>query len=325
MKSAAALLALVFSLAALSLAVGPTPLAAGDVVLALLPPWRDADAIVTEIRLPRVALAVLVGMSLGMSGAALQGLLRNPLADPGLVGVSASASLGAVLSIHFGAAALSPWLTPLAAMACAGLATLALWLAARRGAGEQTLILAGIALSALAAALTSLAINFAPNPTAVEDIMLWLMGSLTDRSFEDIGLCLPFAAAGLALLLSCGDGLEALTLGEDEAASLGVDLARLRARVIGCVAASVGASVAVAGAIGFIGLVVPHMLRRCVDFHPARLLAASALGGAALLLAADLAVRLLSVGRELMLGVVTALIGAPFFFALVLRERRFGG
>jgi iron complex transport system permease protein len=325
MKPVFPLLALTLLLAAGSLAVGPMPLSASEIARALLPPWRDAGAIVTEVRLPRILLAVLVGASLGASGAALQGLLRNPLADPGLIGVNASAGLGAVLSIHFGAAARSIWLTPIAAMGCAGLATLALWLVTRRGASDLTLILAGVALSALAAALTSLAINFAPNPTAVEDILLWLMGSLTDRSFDDVWLCLPFVLTGLALLFSCGSGLEALTLGEDEAASLGVDLARLRARVIAGAAACVGASVAVSGAIGFVGLVVPHMLRRHVGFHPARLLGASAIGGAALLLAADLAVRLSSGGRELMLGVVTALIGAPFFFALVLRERRLGG
>ncbi|MDR0441287.1 MAG: iron ABC transporter permease [Candidatus Accumulibacter sp.] len=335
MKSAtlnAALFGVLAILAFLSLSVGPVTLPPGEIVLSLLPPWPDAAApldeaararvIVIHIRLPRVALAVLVGASLGMSGAALQGLLRNPLADPGLIGVSASASLGAVLCIYFGGSALSVWATPLAGMACAALATLVLWRVMRGGAGDLTLMLAGIALSSLAAALTSLSLNLAPNPSDAEDIMLWLLGSVSDRSFDDLRLCLPFVLIGFVLLFSSGLGLEALTVGEDEARSLGVDLSRLRITVIAGAASCVGASVAVTGAIGFVGLVVPHMLRRFVGFHPARLLVSSALGGAALLLAADLALRLFSGNRELMLGVVTALIGAPFFLALVLREKR---
>jgi iron complex transport system permease protein len=331
MRLAAPLLALLLLLALASLAVGPLALSPGEIAAALLPSGTDAEVahtaarnhdIIIHIRLPRVLLAILVGASLGLAGAALQGLLCNPLADPGLIGVSASASLGAVLCIYFGANAVSIWLAPLAGMTCAGLATLALYLLTRGGAGDLTLILAGVALSSLAAALTSLAINLAPNPSDVEDILLWLLGSLADRSFDDVWLCLPFVLAGWALLFSCRVGLEALTLDADEAGSLGIDLMRLRVRVIAGTAACVGASVAVVGAIGFVGLVVPHMLRRYVGFHPARLLLASALGGAVLLLAADLALRLLRGERELMLGVVTALIGAPFFFALVLRERK---
>ncbi|THF64633.1 iron ABC transporter permease [Pseudothauera nasutitermitis] len=322
------LLAALLVLGLASLAVGPVAIGPGEVARALLPADPAASelvqrqhTIVAEIRLPRVLLAILVGAALGMAGAALQGLLRNPLAEPGLLGVSASASLGAVLCLYFGLAALNIWLLPAAAMGCAALATLVLYLVARRGAGNLTLILAGIALSALAGALTSLAINLAPNPTDVQDIVLWLLGSLAERSFDDIALALPFVLAGLGLLLSCARQLDALTLGEDEAASLGVNLARLRARIVLGTALAVGASVAVTGAIGFVGLVVPHMLRRAVGYHPARLLVASALGGALLLLAADLVLRLVSGGFELMLGVVTALIGAPFFLFLVLREQ----
>ena len=316
------------ALALVSLGIGPVQLALTDVAAALLPVGDGASealarqhAIVAEIRLPRVLLAILVGASLGMAGAALQGLLRNPLAEPGLLGISSSASLGAVLCLYFGLAQLTPWLLPAAAMSCAGLATLVLYRIARRGTGNLTLILAGVALSSLAGALTSLAINLAPNPTDVQDIVLWLLGSLADRSFDDIRLCLPFVLAGLALLAACGRDLDALSVGEDEAASMGVNLARLRAQVVVGTALCVGASVAVTGAIGFVGLVVPHMLRRAVGYHPARLLVSSALGGAVLLLAADVVLRLVSGGFELMLGVVTALIGAPFFFVLVLRER----
>lgn len=320
----------------LSLTIGALDLSLAEVLAALTHSGPSGDLIdasagadrlarlhliITEIRLPRVLLALIVGSSLGMSGAALQGLLRNPLAEPGLLGVSASASLGAVLCLYFGLAGLSMWLLPVSAMLCAALSTLLLALFARRSAGNLTLVLAGIGLSSLTSALISLAINLAPTPADVQDIVLWLLGSIADRSFDDIQLCLPFVVAGQAMLLSCGRGLDALTLGDEEAASLGVNLQRLRLKVIVGTALCVGASVAVAGAIGFIGLVVPHMLRRATGFHPARLLFASALGGALLLLAADVVLRLISHDFELMLGVVTALIGAPFFLLLVMRNQ----
>jgi iron complex transport system permease protein len=278
-------------------------------------------AIMEEVRLPRVLLGVLVGMSLGVCGAALQGLLRNPLAEPGILGVSSSAGLGAVVCIYFGLWHWNPWLLPTVAMASAALATFVLYRIARRGASNLTLILAGVAMSALTGALTSLAINLAPTPTDMQDIVLWLMGSLADRSFDEVRLSAPFIALGLLILAISGRQLDALTLGEDEAASMGVSLPRLRAQIIAGTALCVGASVAVTGTIGFIGLVVPHLFRRAVGYRPSALILPSALGGAVLLLAADIALRLLSGRVELMLGVVTALIGAPFFFYLVLRER----
>jgi iron complex transport system permease protein len=278
--------------------------------------------IVREIRLPRVLLAWLVGLALGASGAALQGLLRNPLAEPGLLGISASASLGAVLALYFGVTLLSPWMLPASAMSMALLATLLLYALTRADASNLTLILAGVALSSLAGALTSLALNLAPNPGDVQDMVLWLLGSISDRGLDAVWLALPFVLLGLALLLLGAPSLDALALGEAEARSLGVDLGRLRGLIIAGSALSVGATVAVSGAIGFVGLVVPHLLRRFVHFRPGPLILASALGGALLVLGADLALRLLDTGRELMLGVVTALIGAPFFLALVLRSRR---
>lgn len=318
-----------------SLTIGPLALSAADVMTAMFRASASTgvDAVsngadlqtryhlvVTQIRLPRALMAILVGSSLGMSGAALQGLLRNPLAEPGLLGVSASASLGAVLCLYFGLAGLNAWLLPVSAMVFAAASTLLLALFARRSAGNLTLILAGIGLSSLTAALISLAINLAPTPTDVQDIVLWLLGSIADRSFDDIKLCLPFILAGLCIILACGRDLNALTLGDEEAVSLGVNLRRLRLMVITGTALCVGASVAVAGAIGFIGLVVPHMLRRVTDFNPSRLLIASALGGAVLLLAADIVLRLISRDFELMLGVVTSLIGAPFFLLLIFRS-----
>jgi len=317
------LFGLLLALSLTSLQFGDAPLSVGDVIGGLFGTGSETDQlIVPQIRLPRVALAWLLGLALGASGAALQGLLRNPLAEPGLLGISASAGLGAVLTLYFGATALSLWVLPGAAMAGALLATLVLYGLTRAGASNLTLILAGVALSALASALTSLALNLAPNPSDVQDIVLWLLGSISDRSFADVRLALPFVVAGLALLLIAGHALDVLALGEAEAASLGVDLPRLRALIIVGTALAVGACVSVTGTIGFVGLVVPHMLRPFVGYRPGRLLLPSALGGAVLVLAADITLRLLDTPRELMLGVVTALVGAPFFLALVLRSRR---
>ncbi|MFD2111922.1 FecCD family ABC transporter permease [Thiorhodococcus fuscus] len=314
---------ILLGLSLVSLRFGEAPLSLGEVIAGLLGTGTDEQSlIVRQIRLPRVVLAWLVGFSLGASGAALQGLLRNPLAEPGLLGISASAGLGAVVALYFGLTAASLWALPGAAMTFALLATGVLYALTRAGSTNLTLILAGIALTSLAGALTSLALNLAPNPGGVQDMVLWLLGSIADRSFDDVRLCLPFVIAGLALLLMTGPSLDVLALGEGEARTLGVDLGRLRGLVILGSALSVGATVAVSGTIGFVGLVVPHLLRRFVDYRPGRLLLPSALGGAVLILAADIAVRLLDTPRELMLGVVTALIGAPFFLALVLRSRR---
>lgn len=319
----AALLALLLCASLAALFIGYVPLAARDIVRALFDAGAGSDAvIVRDIRLPRILLAWAVGGSLGLAGACLQSLLRNPLAEPGLLGVSASASLGAVLSLYFGLTAFSGWLLPLSAMLGAALATTALYWLARWRASTLTLILAGVALSSLAAACTSLALNLAPTPFDVNDMVLWLLGSLKDRSFADLRLCLPFMAAGWCLLLASGGALDTLTLDEDTARSLGVDLPRLRAQIILGTALCVGAGVAVAGAIGFVGLVVPHMIRPLVGHRPRALLLPSALAGALLLLLADVALRLIATEQELMLGVVTALLGAPFFLWLIVRSRR---
>jgi iron complex transport system permease protein len=251
----------------------------------------------------------------------MQGYLRNPLAEPGLIGVSASAALGAVLALQTGLATLFALALPLSALAGAGVAVLLiLGLAGPRG-GALALILAGVAISALAAALTSLVLNLSPNPFAAMEIVYWMMGSLADRSMDHVWLAAPFMLVGLAMLLSLGRSFDALTLGEDAAASMGVNLARLRLVLIGGTALAVGASVSVAGSIGFVGLVVPHVLRPLVGAQPSRLLPASALGGAAVVLAADIAVRLIAPDQDLKLGVLTALIGAPFFLHLIWRLR----
>lgn len=278
--------------------------------------------IFNEIRMPRALLATVVGATLGLAGAALQGYLRNPLAEPGLVGASSAAALGAVLMLYTGASAWFPMALPLGGIAGSIIGLALVTLLAGGSGGALTLILAGVAINTLTAALTSLALNLAPSPYASLEIVFWLLGSLQDRSFEHLWVALPFMLVGWLLLLRLGRALDALSIGEDAAASLGFSLARLRLLLLSGVGLSVGAAVAVSGAIGFIGLVVPHLLRPLVGHRPGALLPASALGGAALTLAADIGVRVLSTGPELKLGVLTALIGSPFFLYLLVSMRR---
>ncbi|RMF16206.1 MAG: iron ABC transporter permease [Alphaproteobacteria bacterium] len=283
---------------------------------------RLARLILVEIRLPRALLALLVGGALGSAGAALQGFLRNPLAEPGVIGVSASASLGAVAVLYFGAMG-SPGLSlPFAAMGGA-LATTALLVAlVRAGAGTLVLILAGVGINALAAAATALLLDLSPNPFALADMVSWLMGSFENRSLADVRLAAPFVIVGLGLLLATGRGLSALTLGEETARSLGVRVERLGIMVIMGAGIAVGGAVAVSGAIGFVGLVVPHILRPFVDHAPERLLRPSALGGALLLLVADALTRIMPTAQPLNIGVVTAFVGAPVFLNLIWRANR---
>jgi iron complex transport system permease protein len=322
MKVLLALGAVVAALFFGSLLIGPAGLGFGESLAALVSGQGGPVVLVMqEIRLPRALLGLMTGAALGLAGAAMQGYLRNPLAEPGLIGVSASAALGAVLALQTGLAGLFALALPLSALAGAGVAVLLiLGLAGPRG-GALALILAGVAISALAAALTSLVLNLSPNPFAAMEIVHWMMGSLADRSMDHVWLAAPFMLLGLAMLLSLGRSFDALTLGEDAAASMGVNLARLRLVLIGGTALAVGASVSVAGSIGFVGLVVPHVLRPLVGAQPSRLLPASALGGAAVVLAADIAVRLIAPDQDLKLGVLTALIGAPFFLHLIWRLR----
>lgn len=281
--------------------------------------WRN---VLIDIRLPRVLFAVVAGAGLAVSGAAMQALFRNPLAEPGLIGVSASASLGAVLAIYSGLTIVFPLALPLSALLAAMVAVVVVQVLAGRRSNTLTIILAGVAVSSLAGAMTSLALNLSPNPFAALEIMFWMLGSLTDRSMTHVWLAAPFMLAGWVLLLMLGRALDALTLGADTAASMGIDMRRVQQLAVLGTASSVGAATAVAGAIGFVGLVVPHLLRPLVGARPSRLLPASALGGAAVVLAADILVRLVAPGRDLKLGVLTAIVGAPFFLWLVYRERR---
>lgn len=310
-----ALAGLVAAAFSLSILIGPEgfglPAAEGSARLVLL-----------EIRLPRAILGLLVGGALGLTGAVLQGYLRNPLAEPGLLGMSGGASLGAVVAIHSGAAGILPLALPLGGLIGAALATLAVVALAGRGSGSVTLILAGVAITSVTGALTSLALNLAPNPFASVEMLYWMMGSLADRSLDHVWIAAPLILAGTAILVTTGAALAALTLGEAVAENLGVDPRRLRWRVVIGSALAVGAATAVTGTIGFVGLVVPHLLRPLVGHEPARLLMPSFLGGSALVLLSDVALRLASPSGDIKLGVVTALIGAPFFLWLVLAQRR---
>lgn len=317
------LLAALIALALASLFVGPADMSARRLIEGTLAGELIPSRILLDLRVPRTVLCLAVGAALGLSGAAMQGLLRNPLAEPGLLGVSSGAALGAVLALYTGFADRFALALPLAGFAGTALSVGFVFFLAGRHTATIVLILAGVAVSSLCGALISLVLNWSPNPTAVNEIVFWMLGSLADRSTRDMGLAVPCIAIGAVLLMSCGRGLAALSLGEEAAQTLGIGMAALRTRVLlGC-ALCVGAAVSVSGSIGFIGLVAPHLMRPCVKGDPARLLPLSALAGAVLLMLADLGVRLLHTqGPELKLGVLTALVGAPFFLTLILRTRR---
>ena len=319
----AALAVLAVALFIASALIGRVPL---PILSGLADLWHGKESpaalILFQLRLPRALLGLLVGMSLGLAGAVMQGLLRNPLAEPGVLGVSAMAAFGAVLAFYTGLSLRFALALPFGGIIGAFVAVALLGgLAGRRGS-IFVMLLAGAAINSLAGALTALALNLSPNPYAAYELLFWLMGSLVDRSLDHVALAAPLMAVGWVLMLSGGRALDALTLGEETARSLGFPLERVRFRLILGTAFAVGAAVAVSGAIGFVGLVIPHLLRPLVGHEPSRLLLPSALGGGCLVLAADITVRWLRTGPELRLGVLTALIGAPFFLLLVLRLRR---
>lgn len=314
----------VLILMALLAAAFPVSLLAGRV-------WIDpattpnAMLILAELRLPRSVLAVVIGAGLGASGAAMQGYLRNPLADPGLFGIAPMAALGAVASFWLGYEA-APWALPVMALlgAAAGMALLAL-IAGRTASGTSGIALftlAGLMIASLAGTLTSLAISTAPNAFAMSEIVTWLMGALTDRGWREVWVAAPLNLAGIACLLAASRGLDALILGEAAARSMGMEPRRLLAWLVAGIGLTVGSGVAVAGIVGFVGLVVPHLVRPLTDRRPSQLLVPSALAGALLVLVADGAVRVIPFVTELRLGIALSLIGAPFFLWLLLRLRR---
>ena len=313
---------LVALLAIVSLMVGPAGLSPRAALAALFEGDGVAGIIVRDIRLPRTALAVLIGATLGLSGAALQGLLRNPLAEPALFGAPQSAAAAASLVIAFGVLPTTSFAVPVAGIAGAFLSIGGLVAIAGRRASLTVTLLAGLALASFAGAATALILNLAPNPFIALEVAFWLLGSLEDRSTDHLIIAAPFLLVSWIMLAFNARAYRALTLGEDAAASLGVDLFRTRMWVVSGVACGVGAAVAVAGSIGFVGLVAPHLVRRFVASDPARVLLPAALAGAALLTAADITVRVVPAANELKVGVVTALIGVPVFLTMIFAERR---
>ena len=302
--------------------LGSTPLEPGRVFAALIGQANAGDILVVwQIRLPRALAAFVVGAALGVSGAALQGLLRNPLAEPGVLGVSASASLGATVALYYGLAGLSPWVLPVAAIIGALAATTLIAFAAVRTRSVVTLILIGVGLSSFTGAAMSLLMNLAPNPFSLSDMINWMLGSVANRSFDDLKLAAPFLVVGMTILFATRRGLSALTLGEEAASGVGLNLRRQWIAVILGAGLATGGAVAIAGAIGFVGIIAPHIIRPFVAHDPARALLPSALLAGVILVLADIGVRIIPTSTELKLGVVAALIGAPAFIWIAAQRR----
>ena len=306
--------------------LGSTAMSPGRVLAALLGLGAPTDSLVIwQIRLPRAVAALCVGAALGISGAALQGLLRNPLAEPGVMGISATAALGATFALYYGFAVISPWSVPVAAIIGALAATvLVAWLAIRVSS-VVTLILIGVGLSSFSGALMSLLMNLAPNPFSLTDMINWMLGSVANRSFPDLAMAAPFWIAGFGILLWFRRGLSVLTLGEEAAAGAGLHLGRQRLAVVLGAGLATGASVAIAGIIGFVGIIAPHLIRPLTDHDPARSLLPSALLAGLILIIADIALRLVPTNGELKLGVVAALVGAPVFVWIAARRQTGNG
>jgi iron complex transport system permease protein len=313
-----ALTAVCLAAMSLSLFVGFVHLTGSEVWSGLRNQGSEAiNSIIRDIRLPRALLAALVGAGLGASGAALQGFTRNPLAAPGLLGFSACAALGAVLALYFSVSVL---MAP-AAISFALMGALVMTLFSRRKPGASGLILAGIGIGALATAVTGLIMNLAPNPWALSELIYWLMGSLKNADMTDVLIAAPLMTAGCLLLCLSGPALRVLGLGEDTAQSLGISVTQTQGLIVIGSALCIGAGVAVAGAIGFVGLFMPHILRFLTKADEAWLIPLSALGGASFLVIIDMLIRATSgPGTPLYLGIVTSLIGVPFFLWLAWRQ-----
>ena len=318
---AALILACVAALFAACL-FGSTPMEPERVLAALALGGDPGDRLVVlQIRLPRALTAFAVGVALGASGAALQGLLRNPLAGPGVLGISAMASLGATGALYYGLAALSAWAMPTAAIIGGFTGTALIALAALRTASVVTLILIGVGLSSFAAAAMNLMMNLAPNPFSLADMINWMLGSVANRSLQDLGFASPFLIVGLGVLIAARRGLSALTLGEEAASGVGLNLRRQRLAIVIGAGLATGAAVALAGVIGFVGVVAPHIVRPMVGHDPARSMFPSALLAGLILVLADIGVRLMPTATELKLGVVAALVGAPAFVWIAMQRR----
>ena len=316
------LLVLSAAVVVLACLVGSVPLPLQRIGRALLGMGTPGDeTVVWLIRMPRAITAFLVGAALGACGAALQGLLRNPLAEPGVLGVSASAALGATFVLYYGLVGTFAFALPLSAIGGALVATVLLTVAATRVRSVVVLILIGVGLSSFAGALMALLMNLAPNPFSLADMMNWTLGSVANRSFADLTYTLPFMVLGVGVLLGVRRNLSALTLGEEAASGVGVDLARTRALIVLGAGIASGAAVALAGVIGFVGIVAPHLVRPLVHYDPSRTVLPAALLAGVILVIADIGVRLIPTAAELKLGVVAALIGAPVFIWIAAKKR----
>jgi len=314
------LLALLLVLAVISLLIGDVATSPRALLAYVSGTGSEFHAILFEtIRAPRLALAAMTGFVLGLSGAAIQGFLRNPLAEPGLLGASNGAALGAVMAIYLGLASTVSYWVPLAAAIMALVSVAALMAVAGQGASSLRLILAGFAVSAFAGAGIALALNLSPNYFAALEIAFWLLGAVENRSWLHVHMALPGAVLGCLLMASTARSLNALALGEEVAQTLGLAMRNLRARIAVGLALAIGAVVSVTGVIGFVGLVAPHLVRPYCGHMPSRSLLPSALLGAILLVLADTAVRAIPTGTELKLGVLTAFFGVPLLLLLLRR------
>jgi iron complex transport system permease protein len=306
---------------ALSIAFGETGLTLAQYRDAVSNPGSPAAEILFGIRAPRACCAAMAGAALGLAGAVMQGLLRNPLAEPGVLGVSAWSGSAAALAIVLGLGA-APGALEAAALGGALAAGAAVALLAARFREPETLILFGVALAALGGAVTALIFNLSPSPITLAEVLAWLQGSVANRDWSDLAWAAAPMALGAALCAYAGAGLRMLALGDETAALSGLPMARLRVAAVAGAALLTGASVAMAGVIGFVGLAAPHLVRGAVSDDPARTLAPSAIAGAILLTLADLLARVIPSETELRLGVVTALFGAPLFALVAWRAAR---
>lgn len=302
----------------LSCFIGSTDLSFADIISALFGSENTSAEIITEIivwelRLPRALAAWVTGFALGISGAALQAMLRNPLAEPGVLGISSVSVLFSTFVIFYGFAGVGGFGLPLASISGALVATFLISLAARRAINMVALILVGVGLSSFAGAMMALLMNLAPNPFTLSDMINWTLGSVAYRSFDDIALVLPFMAFGTFCLMRQSGALSALTLGEEAARGVGVNLKQMRLMVVLGTGVLTGASVALAGAIGFVGIVAPHIIRPFMAYNSGKTLVPSGLLAGLILVLADIIIRLIPSPAELKLGVVAALIGAPVF------------
>ena len=330
--SSAVLLAVLAFVIVISAAQGPAPVAlpsAAGVMLSRLglpaPAFTETDQrIVEQIRLPRILTGALVGLALGVAGAVLQGLFRNPLADPGVLGVSGGGALGAVFAVATGFAAFHQLALPASALIGAAGAAFAVYAigSARGRPGAPTLILAGIAISALTGALTAALISFTEDRERNREILAWLMGGLDNRGWDHVRLVAAPIALGSTICLLFGRELNLMLLGEESARALGVPVGAARAALLAVVAALAGVAVAVSGIIHFVGLIVPHVVRLVVGYDNRLVVPLSGLAGASFVVAADTLARTLIQPAELRVGIITSALGAPFFIYLIARGRR---